>query len=275
MKSKIDRYIEELTEELFIVEGVITGLLTRETLQNINQKYSSTASGIAVGSALLDQIVSASIANFAASDEGIDVSEFAIEVRDQEGVLHYFKGCFPEVIFKEGDQVQVIAQPFKTEYAYINAMIHIEKQYMWTSQQVEKGRINYKLWSIKFFGLIGVFSVSIFILVSLFSENGMKMITHKYGILLLVSWMFIMIFIGWRVGASFDEQSSELEAILKKIGFYKPTMMSLGHYSVYDVNHKNKVDQDQPTERWMHYTYRIDLAQKEDEEKYGNKKQSK
>ncbi len=31
MKNKIDRYIEELTEELFIVEGKIIDLLSRET----------------------------------------------------------------------------------------------------------------------------------------------------------------------------------------------------------------------------------------------------
>ncbi len=164
MKKKLDRYIEELTKELFIVEGEITDLLTRETLQNINEKYRPTASGVAVGSALLGQIGSASIANFAASDEGIDVSEFALELRDQDGVMHYFKGCFPEIVFKVGDQVQVIAHPFKTEYAYVNAIIDIEKQYIWTSQQVVNGRLCYRLALMR----ISAF-VSIFVLIFMFT----------------------------------------------------------------------------------------------------------
>ena len=270
MKNKIDRYIEELTEELFVVEGVITELLTRETLQNINQKYRSTASGIAMGSALLDQIGTASIANFAASDEGIDVSEFAIEVRDQEGVMHYFKGCFPEVIFKEGDQVQVIAQPFKTEYAYVNAIIDIEKQYVWTSQQIINGRLRYRLMLMKLMAVMSVF-VLIVMFTMAFFIGGMEMMTSLEGMLLMICLFILGVLLGWRIGASFDEQSSELEAILNKIGFYKPTMISLSDYSVFIVGLKNEEIDNQVDDRWMQYTYRLDLAKQADEEKYGNK----
>ena len=275
MKNKIDRYIEELTEELFIVEGVITGLLTRETLQNINQKYSSTASGIAVGSALLGQIGSASIANFAANDDGIDVSEFAIELRDQEGVLHYFKGCFPEVIFQEGDQVRVIAQPFKKEYVYVNAIIDIEKQYMWTSQQVEKGRIRYRIFCMKIAAGLMIFTLVFVIIVALFQKNGYLFLMDQkvFGTMFIL--FVVIVYSGSRVGASFDEQSSELEAILNKIGFYKPTMISLSDYSVFIVGLKNEEIDNQVDERWMQYTYRLDLAKQADAEKYGNKKQSK
>ena len=281
MKNKIDRYIEEMTEELFIVEGVITGLLTRETLQNINQKYSSTASGIAVGSALLDQIVSASIANFAASDEGIDVSEFAIEVRDQDGVMHYFKGCFPEVIFKEGDQIKVIAQPFKTEYAYVNAIIDIEKQYIWTSQQVIKGRLRYRIFCLKLTGFATSIGSVLMPMIFLIMDEGLKIFSFSifseheifFKVLVVVNLLFLLI--GWRVGASFDEQSAELEAILNKLNFYKPTMMGLDNFLVSIVNIKNKEFDSQNDERWMEYTYRLDLAKQEDEEKYGNKKQVK
>ena len=77
--------------------------------------------------------------------------------------------------------------------------------------------------------------------------------------------------IGWRVGASFDEQSIELEAILKKLGFYKPTMMSLNNYSIFNVKKNNKEKDITYPDRWEQYTYRIDLAQKDDAEKYGKK----
>ncbi len=44
----------------------------------------------------------------------------------------------------------------------------------------------------------------------------------------------VCLFIGWRVGASFDSQSCiELEAILKKLDFNKPSMASLNDFSVF------------------------------------------
>ncbi|ENV96305.1 hypothetical protein F938_02205, partial [Acinetobacter bereziniae LMG 1003 = CIP 70.12] len=81
----------------------------------------------------------------------------------------------------------------------------------------------------------------------------------------------VFIFIGWRVGASFDGQSIELEAILKKLGFNKPSMASLNDFSVSSVNRKNKINMDEYPDRWEQYTYRLDLAKKYDEEKYGKK----
>ncbi|MBJ9931265.1 hypothetical protein I5694_21450, partial [Acinetobacter bereziniae] len=88
----------------------------------------------------------------------------------------------------------------------------------------------------------------------------------------IISFLFILvfIFIGWRVGASFDGQSIELEAILKKLGFNKPSRMDLQHYALNDLSWKNK-DKDFIHERWKDYTYRIDLAKQYDEEKYGKK----
>jgi hypothetical protein len=73
------------------------------------------------------------------------------------------------------------------------------------------------------------------------------------------------------VGASFDEQSVELEAILKNLDFNKPSMASLNDFSVSSVNRKNKVKMDEYPDRWEQYTYRLDLAKQYDEEKYGKK----
>ncbi|NUG82566.1 hypothetical protein HUN33_21600, partial [Acinetobacter bereziniae] len=87
----------------------------------------------------------------------------------------------------------------------------------------------------------------------------------------LFTCLLVCLFIGWRVGASFDEQSVELEAILKKLGFNKPSMASLNDFSVSSVNRKNKINMDEYPDRWEQYTYRLDLAKKYDEEKYGKK----
>ena len=81
--------------------------------------------------------------------------------------------------------------------------------------------------------------------------------------------MFVCLLIGWRIGASFDEQCIELEAILRKLDFYKPSMASLNNFSVFAINRKNKIKMDEYPDRWEQYTYRIDLAQQADKEKYG------
>ena len=44
-------------------------------------------------------------------------------------------------------------------------------------------------------------------------------------------------------------------------------MMSLNKYSIFSTEPANN----QLNERWKDYTYRIDLAQKDDAEKYGKK----
>ena len=103
--------------------------------------------------------------------------------------------------------------------------------------------------------------------------DGFLFLSESYIVVTMVFFLLIFITMGWRIGASFDEQSIELEAILKKLGFYKPTMISLGDYSVSIINIKNKVKvkDDEFNARWKDYTYRIDLAQKDDFDKYGKK----
>ena len=77
--KKTNQIIDELSKKLFIVEGEVTDLLTHETMQNLNASSQNTTGAIAVSSALLGQIGTAALANFSASDEGIEVSDFAIE----------------------------------------------------------------------------------------------------------------------------------------------------------------------------------------------------
>ena len=88
--------------------------------------------------------------------------------------------------------------------------------------------------------------------------------------LLDLFYLFICLVGGWVVGKSFDGQSIELEAILKKMGFNKPSRTDLQHFALSDLSWKNK-EKDFEHERWKDYTYRIDLAKKADEEKYGKK----
>ncbi|MCU4535619.1 hypothetical protein KTI96_00380 [Acinetobacter bereziniae] len=250
-------------------------MLTRETMQNLNANMQTGTGAVAVGSALVGQIGNAALASFAASDEGIEVSDFAIEVTDKSNQKHYFKGCFPVVIFKKGDMVKVIAEPLsgQNKYAYVAAIIDKNNNYIWTAQQVFNGRLRYRFFLTKLFGFIS-FSVLIFALVVDFfiTDSVNHMLINDLGIK-IISFLFVLVFafIGWRVGASFDEQSVELEAILKKLGFNKPSMASLNDFSVSSVNRKNKINMDEYPDRWEQYTYRLDLAKKYDEEKYGKK----
>lgn len=269
--KKTDQIIDELSKSLFIVEGKVTDLITCETMQNLNANIKTATGAIAVGSALAGQIGNAALASFAASDEGIEVSDFAIEITDNNNQKHYFKGCFPEVIFKIGDNVKVIAEPFTTKYSIVKAIIESENQYIWTSQQIIKGRIRYRIFGIKLFGGIGIISIMVFILFAVFGKYGISLIFNPAIGITLIICFFVFLFIGWRVGASFDEQSIELEAILKKLGFNKPSMASLSNFSVSSVNAKNKINMEEYPDRWEQYTYRLDLAKQHDEEKYGKK----
>ncbi|TNL43540.1 putative type VI secretion system effector [Acinetobacter bereziniae] len=270
--KKTDKIIDELADRLFIVDGEVTDLLTSETMQNLNANMQTTTGAIAVGSALVGQIGSAALASFAASDEGIEVSDFAIEVTDKNYQKHYFKGCFPVVIFKKGDKVKVIAEPLsgQNKYAYVSAIIDKNNNYIWTAQQVFNGRLRYRIFGMKLGGGGGVFSIIVFILFALF-DGDITFILYPPIFITLCVCMCVFILIGWRVGASFDEQSIELEAILKKLGFNKPSMASLNDFSVSSINRKNKINMDEYPDRWEQYTYRLDLAKQYDEEKYGEK----
>ncbi|ATZ63909.1 putative type VI secretion system effector [Acinetobacter bereziniae] len=271
--KKTDRIIDELAERLFIVEGEVTDLLTSETMQNLNVNMQTATGAIAVGSALVGQIGSAALASFAASDEGIEVSDFAIEVTEKSNQKHYFKGCFPVVIFKKGDLVKVIAEPLsgQNKYAYASAIIDQKNNYIWTAQQVFNGRLRYRIFGMKLGVGGGVFSIMVFILFAVFGKYGISLILNPTIVGTLFTCLLVCLFIGWRVGASFDSQSIELEAILKKLDFNKPSMASLNDFSVFSVNRKNKIKMNEYPDRWEQYTYRLDLAKQYDEEKYGKK----
>ncbi|TNL55541.1 putative type VI secretion system effector [Acinetobacter bereziniae] len=271
--KKTDKMIDELADRLFIVEGEVTDLLTSETMQNLNANMQTATGAIALGSALVGQIGSAALASFAASDEGIEVSDFAIEVTEKSNQKHYFKGCFPVVIFKKGDLVKVIAEPLsgQNKYAYASAIIDQKNNYIWTAQQVFNGRLRYRIFGMKLGVGGGVFSIMVFILFAVFGKYGISLILNPTIVGTQFTCLLVCLFIGWRVGASFDSQSIELEAILKKLDFNKPSMASLNDFSVFSVNRKNKIKMNEYPDRWEQYTYRLDLAKQYDEEKYGKK----
>nr|WP_228270919.1 hypothetical protein [Acinetobacter bereziniae] len=111
----------------------------------------------------------------------------------------------------------------------------------------------------------------VFILFAVFGKYGISLILNPTIVGTLFTCLLVCLFIGWRVGASFDSQSIELEAILKKLDFNKPSMASLNDFSVFSVNRKNKIKMNEYPDRWEQYTYRLDLAKQYDEEKYGKK----
>ncbi|WP_227560791.1 putative type VI secretion system effector [Acinetobacter bereziniae] len=273
--KKTDKIIDELADRLFIVEGEVTDLLTRETMQNLNANMQTGTGAIAVGSALVGQIGSAALASFAASDEGIEVSDFAIEITDQNNQKHYFKGCFPEVMFKKQDMVKVIAEPLsgQNKYAYASAIIDQKNNYIWTAQQVFKGRLRYRIFGMKLMGGVCLFVMFIQLIIDYFMSDSINQMLFSNTGIQISALIILIVFtgIGWRIGASFDEQSIELEAILKKLEFNKPSMASLNDFSVSSVNRKNKINMDEYPDRWEQYTYRLDLAKQYDEEKYGTK----
>ncbi|MFW1826231.1 putative type VI secretion system effector [Acinetobacter sp. ULE_I092] len=271
--KKTDQIIDEFSKRLFIVEGEVTDLLTSETMQNLNANMQAATGAIAVGSALVGQIGNAALASFAASDEGIEVSDFALEITDKNNQKHYFTGCFPVVMFKKRDMVKVIAEPLsgQNKYACAVAVIDQQNNYIWTSQEVVKGRVGYRFSTIKLFLSIGIIGLFIFIPLLMLIGDGIATLKHEVTRLILFKNLIICLFGGWVGGVSFDEQSIELEAILKKLGFNKPSMANLNDFSVFSMNIKNKIKRDEYPDRWEQYTYRLDLAKQYDEEKYGKK----
>ncbi|WP_262774304.1 putative type VI secretion system effector [Acinetobacter bereziniae] len=185
--KKTDKIIDELADRLFIVEGEVTDLLTSETMQNLNASKQTATGAIAVGSALVGQIGNAALASFAASDEGIEVSDFAVEITDQNNQKHYFKGCFPVVIFKKGNMVKVIAERLSGQNKYTRAVAVIDQQnnYIWTSQEVVKGRLGYRFSTIKLFLSIGIIGLFIFIPLLMLIGDGIATLKHQVTRLIL------------------------------------------------------------------------------------------
>ncbi|MCU4540936.1 hypothetical protein KTJ16_07085 [Acinetobacter bereziniae] len=273
--KKTDRMIDELADRLFIVEGEITDLLTSETMQNLNANMQTATGVTTVDSALIRQIGTATLVSFATSDEYIEDSDFALELTDKNNQQYYFVGCFPEVIFKTGDTVKVIAEELHGEkkYARVNTIIDHKNNYMWTGQEVVKGRLRHRVYGMKILGGTYLFILIVQFIFNYFNFHSIgEMLNAKSGIQInILVVMFICLFIGWRIGVSFDVQSIELEAILKKLDFNKPSMASLNDFSVFSVNRKNKIKMNEYPDRWEQYTYRLDLAKQYDEEKYGKK----
>ena len=150
------------------------------------------------------------------------------------------------------------------------ALIDKNKNYMWTSQEVVKGRFRYRVFGMKLIGGIGTVCIITSILILVCLDNGVQILKDKYSIFIFNLFILLSFFIGWRVGTSFDGQSIELEAILKKLEFHKPSHMDLQHFALNDLSWNNKEDnKGHDHERWKDYTYRIDLAQQADAEKYG------
>lgn len=169
--------------------------------------------------------------------------------------------------------MKIIAQPFEKNYALAKAVIDINNNYMWTSQEIARGRIKYRLWGLKIMGycILITFLLVIIIFYILYGFDGFIFFNDLGVKILVFLFTLIFLFIGWRVGASFDEKNIELEAILLKLGFNRPTMISLYDFSVFKIKYKNTDDTREYGDRWAMYTYRIDLAQKADAEKYGKK----
>lgn len=108
MTTKTDRLVEELTAELFIVEGEITDLIVYDLIESSSKNTTSISTNV-ISSALAKHTARVSLDEFSAYSKAFNIRIFTIELRDYEGGLHYFKGCFPEVIFKIGDQIKIIA----------------------------------------------------------------------------------------------------------------------------------------------------------------------
>ena len=273
--NQTDQIIDELSKRLFIVEGEVTDLLTSETMQNLNANMQTGTGSIAVGSALIGQIGNAALASFAANDEGIEVIDFALEITDKNNQKHYFKGCFPVVMFKRRDMVKVIAEPLSGQNKYARAATVIDQNssYTWTAQQVFNGRLRYRIFGMKMMAGGSLFVMFIQLTIDYFMSDSInQMLFSDTGIQITALIAFIVFTaIGWRIGASFDDQSIELEAILKKLGFNNPSMANLNDFSVFSVNRKNKIKMNEYPDRWEQYTYRLDLAKEYDEEKYGKK----
>ncbi|MEG6548538.1 hypothetical protein V6C59_22100, partial [Acinetobacter bereziniae] len=145
--------------------------------------------------------------------------------------------------------------------------------YIWTAQQVFKGRLRYRIFGMKLMGGVCLFVMFIQLIIDYFMSDSINQMLFSNTGIQISALIILIVFtgVGWRIGASFDEQSIELEAILKKLEFNKPSMASLNDFSVSSVNRKNKINMDEYPDRWEQYTYRLDLAKQYDEEKYGTK----
>lgn len=271
MTKKTDRLIKELTATLFIVEGEITDLIVYDLIESSSKNTTSISTDV-ISSALAKHTGRVSLDEFSAYSKAFNIRVFAIELRDHQDKLHYFKGCFPEVIYKIGDKIKIIAQPLKSECNYISALIDEEKQYIWTSQMVVNGRHLSRLLMLKFILKITIIVYVLIIIFLYFIAGGLELL---FNIKVIIAALLIFLLAaggGWWLGVCFDEQNIELEAILIKQGFYNPTMMNLNQYSVEIVDFDRRESEGAPTLRWMQYAFRIDLAKKADAEKYGNKK---
>jgi hypothetical protein len=177
-------------------------------------------------------------------------------------------------MFKRRDMVKVIAEPLSGQNKYARAATVIDQNssYTWTGQEVVKGRFRYRVFGMKM-GVGGsLFVMFIQLIIDYFMSDSINQMLFSDTGIQITALIILIVFtgIGWRIGASFDGQSIELEAILKKLGFNKPNRIDLQNFALSDLSWKNK-EKDFIHERWKDYTYRIDLAKQYDEEKYGKK----
>lgn len=281
-QKETDFIVDQLAAELYEVEGEITDILTHQLYENYKnyndeerkEKLNSSECGVHIIKILSEELCD-EVFQFECED--VYSNFFFIQLTSLKGDKHYFQMSWYGLPFKFLNLVRVIAQPLiDQKFAKIYAVIDVKEKILWTTIDVERGRIaNLKFnasiafsliyWLIISLLLIGIFLILIFSLSEGFVQ-AFWTIYDKLGYAAVgILWFSIWI-------ASPNEKdyqnSIDSEALFKKLGFESVKHLNLEKYSLLEFYRSRGVKEDSMIAHRQARTYLLEMALRDHNRNY-------
>ena len=292
-QKEIDRKVDELLDQLYEVEGEIIEYLTHFDINSYvhSTNYSSyplkefnrieNLTEEDKGSAVIKALTPEVCQEILPWPDG-SIESVLIQLKGINGKTYYLIDVRGYIPYRKGDLVKIIIKRDESlEYQNIYAIIHLQKNILWTPILIERGRIAslktgfamiimFLIFQTVFIFFIGLF----FLFLCLFSQDceyisEMLIDFPLYcgGAVLFLGTFFISLW--WFFPYEPDYIGNiRAEAVFKKLGFNGVKFLDLEDYSSYKINKKNKIQvSDFNVEREAR-NYLLEIALKEHNRKY-------
>lgn len=292
-QKEIDRKVDELFDQLYEVEGEIVDYLTyydidgyihsidfsSYSIKEFNRINSLTEED--KGSAMINALTAEVCQEILPWPDGY-IENVLIELKGIDGKKYYLIDVRDSIPYGKGDLVKVIIDRDESKkYQYVYAIIHLQKNILWTPNLIERGRIaSLKLGFVVLLGLmfwqtIMLILIFIFFLFLSWVTNDYEGLLETFN-LAIVGTNIVSFAIGifliciWWIFATEQDYFGNIyaEAVFKKLGFHAVKKLELSKYSSYAINKKNKIQVSDFNIKNEAKSYLLEIALKEHNQKY-------
>ena len=292
-QKEIDRKVDELFDQLYEVEGEIIDYLTYYDIDGYIHSIDFSSYSIKElnridrlteedkGSTMINALTAEVCQEILPLPDG-STENVLIELKGIDGKKYYLIDVRDSIHYGKGDLVKVIIDRDESKkYQYVYAIIHLQKNIIWTPILIERGRIaSLKLGFVVLLGLmflqtIMLILIFIFFLFLSWVANDYEGLLETFN-LAIVGTNIVSFAIGafliciWWIFATEQDYFGNIyaEAVFKKLGFHAVKFLDLKNYSSYTINKKNKIQVSDLNINNEATSYLLDVALKEHNKRY-------